>query len=95
MTTSSTNTATAVQCAAKLQCVVLTRDLDEWLKARAVNNGQSTSGQIIAELRRLMLADVAQIAHATLAANIPARTKKRGRGLKPRVPVPSPALKPR
>jgi hypothetical protein len=80
MTTSSDNTAaTAVQCAAKLQCVVLTRDLNEWLKARAASGGQSTSGQIVAELQRLMLADVARIARATLNTNVPTRTRKRRR----------------
>jgi hypothetical protein len=49
--------ATAVEYAAKLQCVILPRDLDEWLKARAARGGQSASGQIVAELQRLMLAD--------------------------------------
>ncbi len=80
MTTPSANTAaTAVQCAAKLQYVVLTRNLDEWLKARAASNGQSTSAQIVAELQRLMLADVARTAHATLNASVPIHTKKRKR----------------
>jgi hypothetical protein len=74
---SDNTAATAVQCAAKLQCVVLTRNLNEWLKARAASNGQSTSGQIVAELQRLMLADVARTAHATRNANVPTHTKKR------------------
>jgi hypothetical protein len=76
MTTSSNNTV-AAGCAAKLQCVVLTRNLNEWLKARAASNGRSTGGQIVAELQRLMLADVARVAHTTLNANVPVRMKKR------------------
>ena len=79
MITSNDNVpATAVQCAAKLQCIVLTRNLNEWLKARAASSGQSTSGQIVAELQRLMLADVARIAHTSHNANVPTRMKKRG-----------------
>jgi hypothetical protein len=78
MSTSSNNTpATAIQCAAKLQYVVLTRNLNEWLKARAASNGQSTGGQIVAELQRLMLADVARKAHTTLNADVPTCMKKR------------------
>ncbi|WP_158899282.1 hypothetical protein [Burkholderia sp. L27(2015)] len=77
MSTSSDNTVTtAVQCAAQLQCIVLTRNLNEWLKARAASNSQSTSGQIVAELQRLMFADVGRVAHTTLNANVPTRMKK-------------------
>ena len=71
--------ATAARCAAKLQCVVLTRDLDEWLKARAASKGQSTSVQIVADLQRLMLADVVRIAHSTVNAKVPPRTKRGAR----------------
>jgi len=79
MITSNDNVpATAVQCAAKLQCIVLTRNLNEWLTARASSSGQSTSGQIVAELQRLMLADVARIAHTAHNANLPTRMIKRG-----------------
>jgi len=69
--------ATAVRCAAKLQCIVLTRNLNEWLNARAASTGQSTSGQIVAELQRLMLADVACITHTTLNDNVPTHMENR------------------
>jgi hypothetical protein len=56
ITTSGSIPAAPVQYMAKLQFVILPRDLDKWLTDRAVHSGHSKDGQIVADLRRLMLA---------------------------------------
>jgi len=54
LATSDSTPAASVKYAAKLQCVVLPRDLDKWLTDQAELSGRSKDGQIVAELQRLM-----------------------------------------